>query len=65
MRILSIDVGINNLSYVIIDINDDDKFNIISWKNIDINKSYTDLDYVCSKYLHISDSTRTCPGIAV
>lgn len=53
MRILSIDVGINNLSYVIIDINDNDKFKIISWKNIDINKSYADLDYVCSKYLHM------------
>ncbi|AII17212.1 putative Holliday junction resolvase [Aureococcus anophagefferens virus] len=54
MNLLSIDVGINNLSYVIMNITENNKFQIISWKNIDINKSYTDLDYVCSKYLHMT-----------
>tara|TARA_B100001173_G_scaffold179536_1_gene155028 strand:- start:237 stop:926 length:690 start_codon:yes stop_codon:yes gene_type:complete len=54
MKLLSIDVGINNLSYVIMSIDSEDNFTIQTWQNLDINRNFEDLHYVSSKYLHLS-----------
>ena len=54
MKLLSIDVGINNLSYVIMSINSEDNFTIQTWQNLDINRNFEDLHYVSSKYMHLS-----------
>ena len=54
MRILSIDVGIKNLSYVLIEVNSirpNLDWKIIEWKNVNINESYTDLNYISLEYL--------------
>ena len=54
MRILSIDVGIKNLSYVLIEVDSIRpklKWNIIEWNNVSINESYKDLNYVYLEYL--------------
>lgn len=54
MRILSIDVGIKNLSYVLIEVDSirpELKWNIIEWNNISINESFKDLNYVYLEYL--------------
>ena len=49
MRILSIDVGIKNLSYVLIEINSIRPildWKIIEWNNVNINHSFNNLNYV-------------------
>ena len=54
MRILSIDVGIKNLSYVLIEVDSIRpklKWNIVEWNNVSINESYKDLNYVYLEYL--------------
>ena len=54
MRILSIDVGIKNLSYVLIEINNIRPkldWKIIKWNNVNINHSYNDLNYVYIEYM--------------
>lgn len=52
MRVLSIDVGIKNLSYVLIDINSIKPLDwkIITWNNINVMHSFSDLQYVCNEY---------------
>ena len=57
MRILSIDVGIKNLSYVLIEVDSirpELKWNIIEWNNVSINESFKDLNYVYLEYLRWS-----------
>ena len=54
MRILSIDVGIKNLSYVLIEINSikpNLDWKIIKWNNVNIYHSYNDLNYVYIEYM--------------
>lgn len=53
MRVLSIDVGIKNLSYVLIEINSIKpkiSWNILKWDNINIMHSLEDLNYVINEY---------------
>lgn len=68
MIILSIDVGIRNLSYVIIKLekNNEDtkipKFEIIDWKNENILKNYSDLNYIRSdlKRMTLNELKEVC-----
>ena len=62
MKLLSIDVGINNLSYVIMSIDSEDNFTIQTWQNLDINRNFEDLHYVSSKYLHLSNLLLSSKG---
>ena len=52
--ILSIDVGLKNLSYILIDIDSITDFKILEWKNVDVNRSFTDLHWIRSNYERFS-----------
>lgn len=52
--ILSIDVGLKNLSYILIDIDSITDFKILEWKNVDVNRSFTDLHWICNNYERFS-----------
>ena len=53
MKILSIDIGMKNLSYLLIDIeyvNNKIQYDIIAWNNVNVMHSYTDLNYIALQY---------------
>jgi hypothetical protein len=56
MKILSIDVGVKNLSYIVVDIVNIDSnpvennWNILKWEKINLIHSYSDLNYVSREY---------------
>ena len=52
--ILSIDIGLKNLSYILIDIDSITDFKILEWKNVDVNRSFTDLHWICNNYERFS-----------
>ena len=70
MIILSIDVGIRNLSYTIIKLENNNeitntiipKFEIINWKNVNILKDYEDLDFIRSetKRMTLGELKKVC-----
>ena len=53
MYVLSIDVGIKNLSYILVKIGKlrpKPEFSILAWNNVNIMHSFDDLNYVCTEY---------------
>ncbi len=54
MRILSIDVGIINLSYAIVDmeLKPEMKWKIDDWNNVNMLHSFDDLNYISNYYSH-------------
>tara|TARA_Y100000389_G_C17467858_1_gene527359 strand:- start:1153 stop:1884 length:732 start_codon:yes stop_codon:yes gene_type:complete len=53
MKILSIDIGMKNLSYLVIDIeyvNNKIQYDIITWDNVNVMHSYTNLNYISLEY---------------